>query len=62
MKLRLGINRFSLEYDTDYGIDKQKGWTTVWGGSVVTEFNRTPFTAIYKLIVRAFHTRGGREW
>jgi hypothetical protein len=37
-----GMNRFALQYDRDYGIDRRSGWSVVSYGRVVVQFVSLP--------------------
>lgn len=47
---RLGINKLSIHYDTEYGIDKRTGWSIAWDGCFIVEFEKHLIIAIYKAI------------
>ena len=42
------MNKFSIVYDKNYGIDNRKGWTVCINGSVVVELERFLLVALFK--------------
>ena len=47
---------FQLHYDRDYGALRRTGWTVVWDGMTVAEFERWLIVAVWRAWrnVRAF--------
>lgn len=44
----LRIWQFQIEYDRDYGIDRRRGWSVKWDGSVCTQFAPNPIAAVWR--------------
>lgn len=44
------IGPLAIEYDRDYGLDKRRGWSVVYCGSVCAELQPWLVMAIYKAI------------
>lgn len=39
---------FKIEYDTDYGIERRRGWSIVYDGIVFVELERWLVVALWK--------------
>lgn len=48
MNLKIRINKLVVDYDTDYGIDRKRGWSIAWNGQYIIILESTVKT-IYTL-------------
>lgn len=42
------MNQFSLEFDRDYGISHRTGWSVIYNGCVIVQFQSNPIVALFK--------------
>lgn len=56
----LKVTQFSMEYDTNYGIDKQTGWTCTVNG--VSPWNEYQFVSFWKALLNGLKTIFFNEW
>ena len=49
-KIQIKYNRYIIEYDEDYGIDKRRGWSVALDGHYVVMFEKWFIMAIWKAV------------
>ncbi|MBN9393077.1 MAG: hypothetical protein J0I20_33905 [Chloroflexi bacterium] len=45
--IRIGKDRYGLDYDTNYGMNKRTGWSFTWNGSYFTELEKSLIKAVW---------------
>lgn len=45
--IRIGKNKYGLDYDIDYGSDKRTGWSFTWDGSYFVELEKSLIKTIW---------------
>lgn len=51
---KLGFNMFELNFETNYGCDKRKGWSIATGGHYWVQFEKYLIAALFKTIKGLF--------
>lgn len=54
MNMKLKLKHITIDYDTNYGIDKRTGWSIAVDGSYILQFERFLLIALLKAIRLSF--------